>query len=99
MTQRLIRRAEDRFMAILRSSRASAAGSARRVDGNDFSSDRIENGHGAVLSFRHRSNAVPEVSIKCDWDCGYETVTARDAHIPKGDRGGSSAPGCFGGEG
>jgi hypothetical protein len=44
------------------------------------------------LSFRHRSNAVPEVLISCDWNCGYETVTARDAHIPKADRGGSSAP-------
>jgi hypothetical protein len=35
---------------------------------------------------------VPGVSIRCDWSCGYETVTAQDAHIPNADRGGSSVP-------
>jgi hypothetical protein len=31
---------------------------------------------GSPLPFRHRANAVPESSIRLDWSCGYETVTA-----------------------
>jgi hypothetical protein len=47
---------------------------------------------GSSLSFRQRTNAVPAVSIKCDWSCGYETVTAPEAHIPIADQGVPSAP-------
>jgi hypothetical protein len=38
---------------------------------------------GSSFPFRHRANAVPAVSIRADYDCGYETVTALDAHDPK----------------
>ena len=54
---------------------------------------------GSSLSFRHRANAVPAVSIKRDWSCGYETVTARDAHIRKQIEAVHPRPHCFGGEG
>jgi hypothetical protein len=30
-------------------------------------------------------NAMPAVSIRVAWDCGYGTVTALDAHIPEAD--------------
>jgi hypothetical protein len=36
----------------------SAAGPARRVDGNAVSSDRIENGHGQYSPLKHTVNAV-----------------------------------------
>ncbi len=46
MTQRLARRAEDRFITTLRSLEALTARPARRVDGDAMSGDRIKNGHG-----------------------------------------------------
>ncbi len=60
MTQRLARRAEDRFITtspgeVVCLSTRSAGG----VDGDAVSGDRIENGHGQSSPLRHRVNAVP----------------------------------------
>jgi hypothetical protein len=40
---------------------------------------------GSPLPFRQTENAMPAGSISFDWSCGYETVTALDAHILKAD--------------
>jgi hypothetical protein len=63
MTQRIARRCEDRFITTLLS-KVSAARSARRIDDDEVSGDRIENGHGSPLPFKHTVNAVRPVSIK-----------------------------------
>jgi hypothetical protein len=38
---------------------------------------------GSPLPFRQTENAMPAGSISLVCDCGYGTVTALDAHIPK----------------
>jgi hypothetical protein len=42
----------------MQSGDTSAAGPARRVDGNAVSSDRIENGHGQYSPLKHTVNAA-----------------------------------------
>ncbi len=50
MTQRLARRAEDRFITTSSAAERLAAWFDQGVDRDELSRDRIENGHGAVLS-------------------------------------------------
>jgi hypothetical protein len=99
-TQRLARRAEDRFIITPGRSEASAARLARGVDGDAVSGDWIENGHGQFSlvqaqgqrrACRFRSVAIGVV------------VTRQLLHwmltSPKQTEAVHPRPGCFGGGG
>jgi hypothetical protein len=97
--QRLARRAEDRLATTSQPCGALPTRSARRVDGDAMSGDRIENGH-------EQSSPVGTRLMPCVqfWLRSIEGVVTRqllhrDDHIPRADRGGQSASDCSGVEG
>jgi hypothetical protein len=53
---------------------------------------------GSPLPFRQTENAVPAVSIRVAWDCGYGTVTALGHCRSKAAEAWMSRPVCLGGE-
>jgi hypothetical protein len=76
MTQRLARRAEDRFITTLLSLKVQRQGLPDVVIVMRFPVIGSRMVMGSALPFRHRSNAVPPAWIRFDCDRGYGIVTA-----------------------
>ena len=99
MTQRLARRAEDRFITnppVTQRPQRRGLLEVSMVTRFPVIGSRMV--MGSSLSFRHKANAAPSASIKFACDCGYETVTALDTHIPKADEARMDRLACFMGD-